>query len=181
MEMMNQRDSTLNILNQQLTNVAIENQYVTFQIGEEEYGISIQLVQEIIRYNKPTKVSNGNPVIKGVINFRGRIIPVIDMYKKFNMFEQQYDAYTVIIVIEVNNKTMGIIVDRVSDIMSFDREDIQLVDKDFAEDIKTQHLKGLAKYNNRIIMLLDPLRVLSFEEFKQVNEINENLQVEIDS
>ncbi len=168
------KDSTLNILNQQLTNISIDNQYVTFQIGEEEYGIDIMLVQEIIRYNKPTKVFNTNPIIKGVINFRGKVIPIIDMHRKFNIPEKSYDKFTVVIVIEVNNKTMGMIVDRVSDIVSFNSEDIQLVDREFAEDIKSEHLKGMAKSNERIYLLLDPVRVLSFEELNKIQEMAKN-------
>ena len=165
------RGSALNILNHQLTSVSTENQYVTFQIGAEEYGIDIMLVQEIIRYNKPTRVFNSNPVIKGVINFRGKVIPIIDMHSKFNLQEQEYDEFTVVIIIEVQAKTMGMIVDRVSDIMSFNTEDIQFVDREFAQDIKTEHLKGMAKSDNRIVLLLDPEKVLSFEEMKQLQEI----------
>ena len=154
------KDSTLNLLNQQLSNFSADNQYVTFQIAEEEYGIDIMLVQEIIRYTKPTKVFNSNPYIKGLINFRGKVIPVIDMHLKFNLSEQQYDNFTVVIVIEVDSKTLGMIVDRVSDIVSFNHEDIQLVDNDMAEDIKTEHLKGLAKSGEKIYLLLDPRKVM---------------------
>ncbi len=162
----------LSIQTQQSTGTSTENQFVTFQIGEEEYGIDIMLVQEIIRYKKPTRVFNTNPVIKGVINFRGIVIPVIDMHRKFNLLsEQKYDEFTVIIVIEVQGKTMAMIVDRVSDIMSFQAEDIQLVDKEFADDIRSEHLKGMAKSEERIILLLDPERVLSFEELEQAEEI----------
>ncbi|MGF7186308.1 purine-binding chemotaxis protein CheW [Desulfitispora alkaliphila] len=165
-----QNDSALNILNLQLANMSTENQYVTFKIGEEEYGVDIMLVQEIIRYKKPTKIYNANPMIKGIINFRGKVIPIIDMHKKFDLGEQNYDEYTVVIVIEVESKTMGMIVDRVSDIMSFKKEEIQIVDQEFAEDIKTEHLKGMAKSRDRIIMLLEPNRVLSFRELNQISK-----------
>ena len=163
-------NSALNMLNQQFANLSTENQYVTFQIGSEEYGIDIMLVQEIIRYNTPTRIFNANPVIKGVINFRGKIIPVIDMHRKFNLPEQQRDEFTVIIVIEVGKKTMGMVVDRVSDIMSFNVEDIQAVDSEFAADIKTEHLKGIAKMEERVVLLLDPEQVLTFDDLKQVQE-----------
>lgn len=175
MEHTQQKDSTLNILNQQLANLSTDNQYVTFRIGDEEYGIDIMLVQEIIRYNKPTRVFNTNPVIRGVTNFRGKIIPVIDMRRKFHLPEQEYDEYTVVVIIEVNNKTMGMIVDRVSDIMSFKQEEIQLVDREFAEDIRAEHLRALAKAGQRIVMLLDPARILSFEEIQAVQDINSRL------
>ena len=172
------RDEALNILDQQLVNTSTDNQFVTFKIGDEEYGIDIMLVQEIIRYDKPTTVFNSNPVIRGVINFRGKVIPIIDMHRKFNLPEADYDEFTVIIIIEVNEKTMGMIVDRVSDIVSFNPEDIQVVDREFAEDIKTEHLKGMAKTGERIVMLLDPNRVLTFEEFKQAQEVGSIEEVE---
>ncbi|OEH85941.1 chemotaxis protein CheW [Desulfuribacillus stibiiarsenatis] len=141
-------------------------------MGQEEYGIDIMLVQEIIRYERPTKVFNANPSIKGVMNFRGNVIPIIDMRKKFNLPKSEYDEHTVVIVIEVNQKTLGMIVDRVSDIISFPVKDIQYVDREFAEDMMTEHLKGMAKTGKRIIMLLDPLRVMSFEEYKQLKEVS---------
>lgn len=168
--------SALNVLNQQLYKLSTENQYVTFQIGGEEYGIEIMLVQEIIRYHTPTRVFNASPVIRGVINFRGKVIPVIDMYRKFNLPEQQPDEFTVVIVIESGRKTMGMMVDRVSDILSFDSEDIQVVDRDFAEDIKAEHIKGIARFAERIILLLDPERVLSLAEQKEVQELNASEQ-----
>ncbi len=171
-------DNALNILNQQLTSISAENQYVTFEIGDETYGIDIMLVQEIIRYQEPTKVFNANPVIKGLINFRGQVIPIIDMHKKFKIPEIEYDKFTVVIVFEVKNKTMGMIVDRVSDIMSFTKDDIQVVDKEFADDIKTEHLKGIAKNEQDIVLLLEPERVLSFEELQEVEDVKES-EVEV--
>lgn len=139
------------------------SQFVTFQIGEEEYGIDIMLVQEIIRYQKMTKVFNSNPSIKGVINFRGNVIPIIDMRNKYNLPEIDYDDHTVVIVLEINKKTMGIIVDRVSDILSFTSDVMQEVDQEFASDIMTEHIQSMAKHNDRIIMLLDPNKIMSFE------------------
>ncbi len=164
--------SALNAINERPGASTIEEQYITFRIGEEEYGIDIMLVQEIIRYSKSTRVFNANPVIKGVINFRGKVIPIIDMHRKFNLPEQEYDDFTVVIIIEVERKTMGMVVDRVSDIMSFKAENVQLVDREYAADIKTKHLKGMGKSNERIVLLLEPKRVLSFEELKQLQEIN---------
>ncbi len=172
--------SALNVdtFHQQLNTLSTENQYVTFQIEEEEYGIDIMLVQEITRYNMPTRVYNSNPTIKGVINFRGKVIPIVDMRRKFDLPEQEYDPFTVVIVIERQNKTMGMIVDRVSDIMSFNAEDIQEVDQEFAGDIKTEHVKGMAKTGDKIVMLLDPDQIMSN---KDLREIQENAQEGEDS
>lgn len=168
-------NKALNILNQQLANISAKNQYVAFQIGEETYGINIMLVQEIIRYNKPTQVYNANPVIRGLINFRGKVIPVIDMHKKFNLKEAEYDRFTVVIVFEAKKKIMGMIVDRVSDIISFQEEDIQIVDQEFADDIKTEHLQGIAKSEDNIVLLLDPERVLTFSEIEEIEDFQEKV------
>ncbi len=174
-------DGTLNILNKQLVSTSTENQYVTFKIGAEEYGVDIMLVQEIIRYRQPTTVYNSDPVIRGVTNFRGRVIPFIDTHRKFNLPEAEYDEFTVVIVIELAGKTMGMIVDRVSDIMSFNPEDIQLVDSEFARHIQTEHLKGMAKSEDRIIMLLDPRRLISVDELADIDtDIDGDINTDID-
>ena len=157
----------------QVNTLTTENQYVTFQIEDEEYGIDIMLVQEITRYNKPTRVYSTNPSVKGVINFRGKVIPILDMRSTFNLSEQEYDPFTVVIVIEHKTKTMGMIVDRVSDIMSFAKEDVQVVDQEFANDIKTEHVKAMAKAGNRIVMLLDPDLIMGSQDFKQIQDNGE--------
>lgn len=167
----NNADNTMNILNQQLTNYTAENQYVSFNLDDEEYGIDVLLVQEIIRYQKPTKVPNGNRVIQGVINFRGKVIPLVDMRAKFGLQVKDYDTFTVIIVLEIKNKTVGIVVDRVSDIVSFNAGNIQAADDDFIHDLKAEYLKGMGKLDNRLVMLLEPDKILSFEEFKTLQQI----------
>ncbi len=166
------RGTNLEKINGQFDSGSMENQYITFRIGDEEYGVDIMLVQEIVRYSKPTRVANANPVIKGVINFRGKVIPVIDMHHKFNLPQQEYDDFTVIVIIEVHYKTLGMIVDRVSDIISFNEEDIQMIDQEFVEDVKTEHLKGMGKSGERIVLLLDPNRVLSFKEMERLETDN---------
>lgn len=166
-------DSTLNVLNEQLINTSTENQYVTFQIKGEEYGIEIVLVQEIIRYTRPTKVFNADPVVDGVTNFRGQVIPLINMHRKFQMEEVPYDDYTVVIVIREKERTLGMIVDQVSDISSFKQEEIQKMDEEFADDIKAAHIKGIARTDERIVMLLDSSRLLHFTDIKAPEEIGE--------
>jgi len=170
-QVLGREDNTMNILNQQLTSFTTDNQYVSFNLDEEEYGIEVLLVQEIIRYQKPTKVPNSNRVIQGVINFRGKVIPLIDMRAKFGLPIREYDSFTVIIVLETKNKTIGLIVDRVYDIVSLSETNIQVADEDFVHDLKAEYLKGMGKIGNRLILLLEPDKVLSFEEFKQVQQI----------
>lgn len=164
-------DNTMNILNQQLTSFTTDNQYVSFNLDDEEYGIEVLLVQEIIRYQKPTKVPNSNQIIQGVINFRGKIIPLIDMRAKFGLPTREYDIFTVIIVLEIKGKTVGLIVDRVYDIVSLSEDNVQIADEEFVHDLKAEYLKGMGKIGNRLILLLEPDKVLSFEEFKQVQQM----------
>ncbi|SJZ40935.1 chemotaxis protein CheW [Selenihalanaerobacter shriftii] len=165
-------DNTMNILNQQLTNISAENQFVTFRVDDEEYGVDVLKVQEIIRYHQPTKVPNAPEVIKGVINFRGEVIPIVDLRKKFNLELREYDSFTVIIILEVKDKIVGIIVDHVSDILSFSKEDIQTA-LEFSSDIKTEFIKGMAKLDERLIILLELEKLLSFKEFRALNRLDE--------
>ena len=129
---MEKNEYQIDKINNQFVHASAENQYVTFQIGKEYYGIGVNVVQEIIRYREPTKVFNSNPIITGVINFRGDVIPIIDMHIKFNLEPFEYDSYTVIIVVEVEGKTMGLIVDRVSNIMTAANDETKVVDNEFA-------------------------------------------------
>lgn len=167
------QDNTMNILNQQLTNISAENQYVTFEVEDEEYGIDVLQVQEIIRYQEPTKLPNAPEVIKGVLNFRGEVIPIIDLRRKFNLSLTEYDSFTVIIVIEIKDKIVGIIVDHVSDIVSFSQENIQET-LEFSAEINTEFIKGMAQLEERLIILLKLEELLSFEEFKVVHQLDES-------
>ena len=90
-----------------------QGQFMTFQVAEEEFGIDVMRVQELIRYQKPSRIPNAPKAINGVINFRGHIIPVIDMRRKFNFEPGKYDEFSVIIVLDVKDKIMGLLVDRV--------------------------------------------------------------------
>lgn len=162
---------TASMLNQQLLKSVEGNQFVTFSIDDEEFGIEILKVQEIIGYSKPTHVPNTPDFISGVINLRGVIIPVIDLRKKFTMQDKEYDKFTVIIVLEVATKIMGIIVDAVSDVLSLGEKDIQ--DTPEFNRFKSEFLKGMGKSGDKLIVLLDIDKILSYEEYRTVSEIEE--------
>ncbi|MFW6268750.1 MAG: chemotaxis protein CheW [Bacillota bacterium] len=166
----------LDIVDQQRTDTEAGSQFVTFKIGKESYGVNVMLVQEIIRYNQPTRMHRASPEIKGLINFRGKVIPVIDMHKKFDIPAVEYDRYTVVIILEVSGKTMGIIVERVSDIVRFEEEKIQKVDKEFAEDMQTKYIIGMAKKDENIIMIVDPQNLLSIDKLENINVNAKNKQ-----
>lgn len=166
------QDNTMDILNQQLTNISAENQFLTFIIAGEEYGVDVLSVQEIIRYKKPTIIPNTPDSVKGVINFRGEVVPVIDLRKKFGFKDKEYNIFTVIIIIEVLNKIIGVIVDEVSDILSFSEDDIQ-ESLDFSSEIDTDFISGMAKVNDRLIILIKLARLLSFSEYKALKKIDD--------
>lgn len=166
------QDNTMDILNQQLTNISAENQFLTFIIAGEEYGVDVLSVQEIIRYKKPTIIPNTPESVKGVINFRGEVVPVIDLRKKFGFKDKEYNMFTVIIIIEVLNKIVGVIVDEVSDILSFSEEDIQ-GSLDFSSEIDTDFISGMAKVNDRLIILIKLARLFSFSEYKALKKIDD--------
>lgn len=163
--------NTASMLNQQLVKSEEGNQFVTFSINDEEFGIEILKVQEIIGYTKPTHVPNISEFINGVINLRGEIIAIIDLRKKFNLPQKEYDKFTVIIVVKVADKTMGIIVDAVSDVLSLSEKDIQDI-PEFSK-FKTEFLKGMGKVGDKLILLLNIDRTLSYEEYKEINKIQQ--------
>ena len=166
------KDNTVDILNQQLTKISAENQFLTFKVADEEYGVDVLKVQEIIRYRKPTKMPNAPDIVKGVINFRGEVIPMVDLRKKFNLELKEYDHFTVVIILEVKSKIVGIIVDKVSDMLSFNDEDIQ-TNLQFGSHVDMKFIKGMARIEDRLIILLYLDKLLSFEEYKAISSVNE--------
>lgn len=149
-----------------------ENQFITFQVGDEEYGVDILQVQEIIRYMEPTKIPNSPKMIKGVINFRGEIIPVIDMRKRLELPERKYDHFSVIIVLEVETRIMGIVVDQISGLTAFTDEEVQETSH-LSTGLKAEFVKGLGNHNGQLIILLNVAQVLSFEEQQMVEHLLE--------
>ncbi len=144
------------------------SQFVTFTLADEEYGVDIMKVQEIIGYRGFTKIPNVGEYIKGVLNLRGTVVPVVDLRLKFNMDEKDYDQYTVIMIVEVAGRIMGIIVDSVSDVVSLAADEIQPT-PNFSSNISTDFIKGMGKKEEKFIILLDINKVLSDEELKEVD------------
>ncbi|MGI5871865.1 MAG: chemotaxis protein CheW [Bacillota bacterium] len=160
-------DNTLDILNLQFTGAENEIQLLVFNVDGEEFGVDVLLVQEIIRYVKPTKIPNAPRAVKGVINFRGEVIPILDVRERFNLPTREYDEFTVIVVVEYNGKSLGLIVDQVSDNVSLAAKDIQLV-PDFSGDEKTAYLKGMGKLEKRLILLLDVEKIMNLQDKNQL-------------
>ena len=147
---------------------AEEEQHVTFLIGEETYGVGVLKVQEIIGMTDITHVPNTVHFMEGVINLRGSVVPVVDMRKKFRMKEREYDKYTVIIIVEVKERLIGMIVDSVSDVVNIPVSCIQSTPH-FTAKIETDFIKGIGQIDNNLIIILDVDSILSEDELKNID------------
>jgi len=148
-----------------------EGKYLTFSMAEEEYGIGILKVKEIIGMMAVTMVPQTPPYVKGVINLRGKIIPVVSLRLKFDLEEIDYTDRTCIIVVEVKTNTgnvlMGIVVDAVSEVLNIRSAEIEDTPA-FGTSLKTDFILGMAKTGNRVKILLDIDKVISGREMEIV-------------
>lgn len=150
---------TIEAVNEAISKGA-SGQFVTFSVGDEEYGVEILRVQEIIGYQGFTKIPNVPSFVKGVINLRGSVVPVIDLRLKFNMAEKDYDKFTVILILEVKDRVIGIIVDAVSDVVSLLESEIQPT-PDFSSGIRADFISAMGRKDDKLIIILDVDKVLS--------------------
>ena len=149
------------------------NQYVTFFIGTEVYGVEVLRVQEIIGMTKITQVPNRMHFMKGVINLRGTVVPVVDMRARFSMEEKEYDGFTVILIVEVKGTMIGMIVDSVSDVVNIPVKDIQDTPH-FSSSIQTDYIKGIGRVDEELVIVLDVDRILSHEEIEKIEQGTQN-------
>lgn len=136
------------------------NEFLTFRLGSEEYGIDILKVQEIRRYDSITHIANSPDYIKGVINLRGTIVPIIDMRIKFNLDHANFDQFTVVIILTVANRVMGILVDGVSDVVTLSNDQIRQT-PGLGSAIETEYLLGLGTVEERMLILIDIVKLMS--------------------
>ena len=151
----------------------LDGKFLTFVLGDEIYGIAILKAREIIGLMDITTVPQTPDYMKGVINLRGKVIPVIDLRKKFSMQEGVHTQETCVIVVEVNGSSIGLIVDSVSEVSDITGEEIENAPS-FGQGIDTSFIMGLGKVKNKIIILLDIDAVLSTEELEMVEELAED-------
>lgn len=140
-----------------------EGKFLTFALGNEVYGIEILRVREIIGLMDITSVPQTPEYMKGVINLRGKVIPVIDLRLKFSMQEEEHTQETCVVVVEVNNSSIGLIVDSVSEVLQIKSTEIEDT-PGFGQGIDTNFIMGLGKVKEKIIIILDIEEVLSSEE-----------------
>ena len=146
----------------------VVGEYLTFLLGQEEYGIEILKVQEIRGYDSVTKIANTPSFIKGVVNLRGRIVPIVDLRIKFNLENKQYDEFTVVIILNLQGRVVGIVVDGVSDVMDLKAEHVREV-PDLVSNIDTQYLLGLGSVEERMLILVDIEKLMSSQEMELIN------------
>ena len=129
-------------------------------MDQEEYGIDILKVQEIRGYEQPTRIANAPAFIKGVVNLRGTIVPIVDMRLKFNCAQADYNSFTVVIILNLRDRVVGIVVDSVSDVMELSAENIRSA-PDVESAIDNGCILGLGSVGERMLILLDIEKLMS--------------------
>lgn len=146
-----------------------EGKFLTFILGNEEYGIEIRHVTEIIGIQSITDLPDTPSFVKGVINLRGKVIPLIDVRLRFNFDEKEYDDRTCIIVVNIENMSVGLIVDTVSEVMEIPEGDIEPPPK-VNNKAGSRYIKGLGKVGEEVKILLDTHKLLFGDEIEQITE-----------
>ena len=137
------------------------NEYLTFTLGKEEYGIEILKVQEIRGYEAVTRIANAPEFIKGVVNLRGIIVPIVDMRIKFNLGEAEYNQFTVVIILNVAGRVVGMVVDSVSDVIQLTAEQIRPAPDFASTTFDTRYITGLGTIDSRMLILVDIEKLMS--------------------
>ena len=143
----------------ELTSVGAR-EYLTFRLDQEEYGIDILKVQEIRSYEPPTRIANAPDFIKGVVNLRGTIVPIVDMRLKFGCEKAEYNSFTVVIILNLRSRIVGIVVDSVSDVMELPPDSLKAA-PDVESRIGNDAVLGLGSLGERMLILLDIEKLMS--------------------
>ncbi|HLD22547.1 MAG TPA: chemotaxis protein CheW, partial [Sulfuricurvum sp.] len=144
--------------------------YLTFFLGEEQYGIAIDRIKEIIAIMKVTNVPKTPEYMRGVINLRGSIIPVVDTRLRFGMESKEEDMHTAIVIVEVDKVNIGFIVDRVEEVASIDSAALSEPPK-FGNNIDTDFICSMAQMNDNVVMILDVLKLFEADELISLEQI----------
>ena len=143
---------------------------LTFTLGAESYALDILKVQEIRGYETPTRIANTPDFIKGVTNLRGHIVPIVDLRVKLGVGEARYDSNTVVIILNILKRVVGIVVDSVSDVITLAPEAIKPA-PEFGSTLKTEYIIGLASVGEELIILVDIERLMSSRDMALVDEV----------
>lgn len=145
-------------------------QLVTFKIADEEFGVDILRVQEIIRMMPITKVPNAPPFVEGVINLRGKVIPIIDMRRRFGMAANAHDEQTRITVMDLQGQVVGFVVDAVREVLRIKESTVEAPPQVVA-GIGSEYLKGVGKLDDRLLILLDLDKLLAETEIEALGTV----------
>lgn len=148
---------------------AESREFLVFSLGNEEYAVDILKVQEIRDYANVTRIANAPDFIKGVTNLRGTIVPIIDLRIKFHLDKFEYDDQTVVIVVNVGERIVGIVVDGVSDVMTLTTDQIKPA-PEFGVTLSSDYLSGLGSLDDRMLVLVDIDKLLTSEEMALVEK-----------
>lgn len=146
------------------------HEFLAFTLGKEEYGIDILKVQEIRGYETVTRIANAPEFIKGVVNLRGIIVPIVDMRIKFNLGEPGYDQFTVVIILNIGGRVVGMVVDSVSDVMTLAPEQIKPA-PEIGTTFDTDYLIGLGTLDDRMLILVDIDKLMSSPEMGLIDRL----------
>lgn len=145
-------------------------EFLAFTLGKEEYGIDIQKVQELRGYDAVTRIANTPEFIKGVVNLRGIIVPIIDMRIKFNLGTPVYDQFTVVIILNIGGRIMGMVVDSVSDVITLTNDQLKPAPQ-MGSIVADDYLMGLGTIEERMLILLDIDKLMSSTEMGLIEKL----------
>ncbi|WP_211466649.1 chemotaxis protein CheW [Collimonas silvisoli] len=149
------------------------HEFLTFTLGKEEYGIDILKVQELRGYDNVTQIANAPDFLKGVVNLRGVITPIIDMRIKFKLAASNYDQFTVVVILHLDQRTVGMVVDGVSDVITLSSQQIKPA-PEMGTVLNTDYLIGLGTLDDRMLILLDIDKLMSSDEIGLINKLTAN-------
>jgi purine-binding chemotaxis protein CheW len=144
-------------------------EFLAFTLGQEEYGVDIQKVQELRGYDAVTRIANAPEHIKGVVNLRGIIVPIIDMRIKFNLGTPTYDQFTVVIILNIASRVMGMVVDSVSDVITLSPEQVKPA-PEMGAVLDADYLIGLGTLDDRMLILVDLEKLMTSEDMGLVQQ-----------
>jgi purine-binding chemotaxis protein CheW len=149
--------------------IARSGEYLTFRLGQEEYAIDILRVQEIRSYEKPTRIANAPEFIKGVVNLRGVIVPIIDLRLKLNCAQAEYNHFTVVIVLSVRGRVIGAVVDSVSDVLELTSEHLKPAPQ-LDTGVDGQYILGIGSVGERMLIVTDIEALMSSADMGLIAE-----------
>lgn len=147
-----------------------QGEFLTFTLGKEEYGLDILKVQEIRGYDTVTVIANMPEFIKGVINLRGIIVPIVDLRIKFHLGSVTYDQFTVVIILNLGSRVVGIVVDSVSDVLSLTAEQIKAAPS-LSATLDTRYILGLGTVDERMLILVDIEKLMNSNDMALVDQV----------